>query len=146
MVLAWFIMFLAGREAVQFIASPRYYFRSGENFLELLLLLCSSTVVCNTGMSPLAERHLAGVTVLLLWTELIMMTGKLPFLSLQLEMLKKVVINYNFDLTGVLLQLHFCDQWMVYKQNVHYTVYLWKQYQLYGASWIISCSNCSLKF
>ncbi|XP_047098664.1 transient receptor potential channel pyrexia-like [Schistocerca piceifrons] len=81
---------LVARELVQLVSSPRRYVAQAENYLELVVLVCSAATLCNGSLSIYAERHLCAITVLLIWTELIVMTGKLPYLSMQLEMLKKV--------------------------------------------------------
>ena len=78
------------REITQMIVHRWVYVQSPENWLEILLIIFTfiscSGVVDGTTLKP----HFSAVALLLGWFELLLMLGRLPLLSIQLKMFKRV--------------------------------------------------------
>ena len=91
------LFYLYIRELMKLIANPGIYFDSWEKVIEIAIIVLlpvliaidislstKSTVICQM------QHILAGILPLLSWLEWFLLTGRLPFLSNQVEMLKKV--------------------------------------------------------
>ena len=88
------------REGMQFIVHRWDYVRSSENWLEILLIIatfisCSGVV---DGMK--IKSHLSAIALLLGWFELLLMSGRLPLLSVQQKMLKNVSQTFMIFIMG----------------------------------------------
>lgn len=96
--LLWLITFaLCGvlflREFVQFCISPWPYVRSPENWLEMGLIVASVAVLmCQSTLDR--RPQLAAVAILASWMELILLIGRHPLLSTNIEMFKTVSLNF----------------------------------------------------
>jgi len=88
------LFFLTLREVMQLILQRWDYVQSSENWLEILLIIatfisCSGVV---DGMK--IKLHFFAVALLLGWFEMFLMLGRLPLLSVQLEMLRTVSVTF----------------------------------------------------
>ncbi|XP_065211415.1 transient receptor potential cation channel protein painless-like [Planococcus citri] len=96
--LLWYItLMLCGvlflREFFQFIISPWPYVKSPENWLEMGLICISGAVlVCQTDLDE--RPQLAAIAILASWMELILLIGRHPLLSTNIEMFKTVSLNF----------------------------------------------------
>ena len=88
LMISWFLLTLS--EMQQLIVHRWVYVKSLENWLEILLLI--STFISCSGMVESAEvkLHSSAVALFLGWSELLMMSGRLPLLSVQHEMFRTV--------------------------------------------------------
>jgi ankyrin repeat protein len=88
------LSFLTLREIAQLFVHRWVYVRSPENWLEILLIFatfmsCSGVV---DGMT--IQLHFSAVALLLGWIELLLLSGRLPFLSVQQSMFKRVSMTF----------------------------------------------------
>lgn len=87
------IIFCSGlllRELFQFGVSPLKYLISFENWLEMGLILVSYIVLFCGASTP----QIAAIAILLSWTELVLLIGRHPSLSTNIEMFKVVCTNF----------------------------------------------------
>ena len=99
-----FLIYFAVRELLQFALSPKVYFRNYENILDLSIILFSGYILFSSEW----EEFFVVTTIILSWTELILLTGRFPKLSSYIEMLKTVSKNYFwFLLSYVFLLIAF---------------------------------------
>jgi ankyrin repeat protein len=89
-----FLILLTLREMLQLIVHKRMYVVSLENWLEVLLII--ATFISCSGVADSAELkiHSSAVALLLGWFEMLMMLGRLPQFSVQLEMLRTVSLTF----------------------------------------------------
>jgi ankyrin repeat protein len=92
--LMFFWVFLSLREALQLIVYRWVYIKSLENWLEILLII--STFISCSGVVESAELklHSSAVALLLGWSELLMLSGRLPQLSVHLVMFRTVSLTF----------------------------------------------------
>jgi hypothetical protein len=88
------LSFLILREIAQLIVHRWVYVRSPENWLEIVLIFatfmsCSGVV---DGMK--IQPHFSAVALLLGWIELLLLSGRLPLLSVQQSMFKRVSMTF----------------------------------------------------
>ncbi|GFG29710.1 hypothetical protein Cfor_09675 [Coptotermes formosanus] len=96
---------LTTREIFQLCIYRRMYILSLENWLEILLILVTS-VSCSSLLENVeTRRHFFAVAVLMGWFELVLLSGKLPLLSVQLEMLRTVALTFLKFMIGYFLLL-----------------------------------------
>ncbi|KAJ9586478.1 hypothetical protein L9F63_019878 [Diploptera punctata] len=88
--LLMFIIYFTIREICQLILSPIIYVTNFENALDLGLIFFTAWMLSVSHMST----YLVIIVILLSWSELILLTGRLPKLSKNIEMLKTVSKNY----------------------------------------------------
>jgi len=86
----YFLLYFTARELLQLALSPKVYYTNYENPLELTIIFFSSYIILFSEW----QESFAASTIILLWTELILLTGCLPKLSKIIEMLKTVSFNY----------------------------------------------------
>ena len=100
MGLMTFSILLTLREIVQLIVHRWVYVKSLENWLEILLII--STFISCSGVveSAKLKLHFSAVALLLGWSELLMLSGRLPQLSVQLEMLRTVSLTFLKFMAG----------------------------------------------
>jgi hypothetical protein len=88
------------REIAQMIAHRWAYVQSPENWLEILLIIATfiscSGVVDGMKIKP----HFSAVALLLGWFEMLLLSGRLPLLSVQQKMLKKVSLTFLSFMMG----------------------------------------------
>ncbi|GLH00759.1 Transient receptor potential cation channel protein painless [Gryllus bimaculatus] len=82
------------REFFQLIVAPKHYIYSLENYLEILLLVFCGFVLFHPSVGPRTRPHLSAITILLSWAELVLLIGRHPRLSTNIEMLKTVSMNF----------------------------------------------------
>jgi len=89
---SWFLLTLC--EVQQLFVHRWVYVRSLENWLEVLLII--STFISCSGLEVSAELklHLSAVTLFLGWSVLLLMSGRLPQLSVKKEMLRTVCLTF----------------------------------------------------
>jgi hypothetical protein len=76
-----------------------------ENWVETLLIIASFLTYSGLVESMPVKCHLSAVALLLEWVELLLLTGRLPQLSLKLEMLKTVGLTFLSFMAGYVLLL-----------------------------------------
>ncbi|XKL66442.1 hypothetical protein PGB90_009862 [Kerria lacca] len=95
----WFLMLIFSgmlfvREFFQLSVSPCRYVKSPENWLEIGIILSTFMILlCNAYCSNI-KSQIAAIAILLSWTELVLLIGRHPLLSTNIEMFK--VVTYNF--------------------------------------------------
>lgn len=82
------------REIFQIIVSPVRYFLSFENWLELCLVTGTFMVLLTDSQNNNIRCHIAAVAIFLSWMELVLLVGRHPFLSTNVEMFKVVLCNF----------------------------------------------------
>jgi len=94
----WFLLTL--NEIVQMIVHRWVYIQSTENWLEILLIIATfiscSGVVDGMKIKP----HFSAVALLLGWFELLLKSGRLPLLSVQQKMFKRVSLTFMSFMAG----------------------------------------------
>jgi len=100
-----FLIFETVREILQVIIYRWAYIMSLENWVEILLIIASFLTYSGLVESMQVKCHLSAVALLLGWVELLLLTGRLPQLSLKLEMLKTVGLTFLSFMAGYVLLL-----------------------------------------
>ena len=100
-----FLIFQVGREILQLIIYRWAYIMSLENWLEISLIIATFLTYSGVVDSTQVKCHLSAVALLLGWVELFLLTGRLPQLSLKLEMLKTVGLTFLSFMAGYVLLL-----------------------------------------
>ena len=111
---------LCVREGCQLIAYRKKYIMSLENCLELLLLFVTFTSCSGIVVSIEVNRHLFAIAILLGWFELVLILGRLPLLSVETEMLKKVSLTFLRFMAGysVLILAFAFSFFILFEENV----------------------------
>jgi hypothetical protein len=78
----------------QLFPDQQAYVSSIQNWLEILLIIATFMSRCDVVDSTVTKRHFFAIALLLGWFELLLMLGRMPVLSVQLEMLKTVSIAF----------------------------------------------------
>ncbi|PNF26761.1 Transient receptor potential cation channel protein painless [Cryptotermes secundus] len=89
-----FLSLLILREVFQLVVGPLKYLRSPENYLEFLLLIMSASILFCEWVQLNARPHFSALTILLSWAELVLLIGRHPHLSTNIEMFKTVSWNF----------------------------------------------------
>jgi hypothetical protein len=100
-----FLFILTGREVIQLNADLRTYVRSPENWLEISLIVFSFILVSRSVDNMEIKLHFSAIVLFLGWFELMLMSGRLPQLSLKLEMFKTVSLTFFSFMAGYVLLL-----------------------------------------
>lgn len=87
-----FSLILTVREFIQFVVSPVKYVSSAENWLEFGLIVSTFLILCRTDEHD--TRQFSAIAILLSWTELVLLIGRHPLLSTNIEMFKTVCYNF----------------------------------------------------
>ena len=85
-----FLVYFTVREFLQFALSRKVYFTNYENILDFSIIFFSGYIIFSSDW----QETFVVITIILSWTELIMLTGRFPNLSRNIEMLKAVSLNY----------------------------------------------------
>ncbi|XP_069672285.1 transient receptor potential cation channel protein painless-like [Periplaneta americana] len=93
-LLIFFLICLILRELFQFLVRPVRYLNSPENYLELLLILATATILFCGWVHIHARPHVSAVAILASWAELVLLIGRHPRLSTNIEMFKTVSWNF----------------------------------------------------
>jgi ankyrin repeat protein len=96
-----FLIYFTVRELLQLALSPKVYFTNYENILDFSIIFFSGYILL---WSEWQESFVV-ITIMLSWTELILLTGRLPKLSKNIEMLKTVSLNYFWFLFSYIFLL-----------------------------------------
>jgi ankyrin repeat protein len=94
------LIILVGRELFQLIKDPRAYVLSLENWLEVSLIVVSCILVSSVVDGMEIKLHLSAIALFLGWFEMLLMSGRLPKLSLKLEMFKTVSSTFLSFIAG----------------------------------------------
>ena len=110
---------LVFREVCQLLEGRMHYIQTKENWLELLLLVVTFTSCSGIVDSFEGNKHLFAFAILLGWFELVLILGRLPVLSVQTEMLKKVSVTFLKYMAGyIFLILAFAISfYILFKEN-----------------------------
>jgi hypothetical protein len=94
------------REVFQMVVSPRRYFRSFENYIELFLI--TFTIIILSKEWAECVRCVDAIVLLLPWSELFLQIGRIHLLSTYNEMMHTVLWSYlKFLVWHVLLIIAF---------------------------------------
>jgi hypothetical protein len=96
-----FLVYFTVRELLQLALSPRGYFTNYKNILDISIIFLSGYII----FSSKWHESFVVMTIILSWTELILLTGRLQKLSKNIEMLKNVLINYFWFLLSYIFLL-----------------------------------------
>lgn len=93
--LIFLLVLLIFREVAQVIIAPFNYLRSPENYLEIFIVFTAFIILFSAESTPFDTKVLLSVTsIMLSWSELVLLIGKHPALSTYIEMLKTVSWNF----------------------------------------------------
>ncbi|CAG2060697.1 unnamed protein product, partial [Timema podura] len=81
-------------EVFQFAVSPKRYVRSPENYLEIIMLIVVGVIIFKDEERDTIRQHISAIAILLSWAELVLLIGRHPLLSTNIEMLKRVSWNF----------------------------------------------------
>ncbi|XP_046395620.1 transient receptor potential cation channel protein painless-like [Ischnura elegans] len=98
MVSSILLIVLAFREFFQLVISPINYVKSLENVLEIVMIVLTMLMLF-TKLEHHVKQHLAAVSILLLWIELVLLVGRHPRLSTYITMFTTVSRNFIIFLT-----------------------------------------------
>jgi hypothetical protein len=96
-----FLVYFTVRELLQLALSPQVYFTNYENILDFSIIFFSGYIIFSSEW----QESFVVITIILSWTELILLTGRLPKLSTNIEMLKTVSLNYFWFLFSYIFLL-----------------------------------------
>jgi ankyrin repeat protein len=92
-VLVWVFFFLIiVREGFQFMLDRSEYLRNPGNLFDVLSILSIFVYLVVPHLEM--NRHAASIAILLAWMEFLLLIGRLPRVSVKLEMLKKVSLRF----------------------------------------------------
>jgi ankyrin repeat protein len=111
---------LCVRELCQLLVYRQKYVMWKENWLESLLIAVTFTACSGIVDSMEVNRHFFAIAILLGWFELVLLLGRLPLLSVQTEMLKKVSRTFlSFMMGYIILILAFAlSFYIIFKTDV----------------------------
>ena len=89
-----FLALLTVRELFQLVVFPSKYINNPENYLEFILLVTSAAILFSDWVHGHARPHFSAVAILLSWAELVLLIGRHPSLSVNIEMFKRVSWNF----------------------------------------------------
>lgn len=90
-LVAIFLLLLIAREVFQVFISPVKYICNPENWLEIALILVTISILFG---NKTARQQISAVAILLSWAELVLLIGRHPANSTNIEMLKTVSWNF----------------------------------------------------
>lgn len=90
------IAYLIIRESIQFIMSPKQYFCSPTNYMELALIVLAIMTCIEPTYDRQTQRIIAVFTMLLISVELCLLVGSLPVLSISTHMLMLKAVCSSF--------------------------------------------------
>merc|ERR1719500_4763 len=100
-ILICFLVLLLLRECLELSVSAKRYLTSFENWVELLLMALVLVILVNDCSQFEMNRHLAAISIVLSWAELIVMLGRHPKLkeyNIYVTMFLKVLKTFAFFL------------------------------------------------
>jgi hypothetical protein len=119
-ILMVLLVLLFVREVCEMLVDRMDYVKSKENWLEILLIIVTFTSCSGIVESIEANKHLFAIAILLGWFELLLLLGRLPLLSVQTEMLKRVSLTFlKFMGAYIVLILAFAFSFsIIFKEDV----------------------------
>ncbi|CAG0885212.1 unnamed protein product [Cyprideis torosa] len=111
------------KEGYQIAQSPKNYFTSYENWLQLSTALIAALLTHHenrwgNGYLPVWKFHLAGLSMILAWGELMLMIGRIPALGVYIQMFTLVLFDFvKFFATYACLILAFVFSFSILFQN-----------------------------
>ena len=114
------VVLLFVREGFELLVYRKGYIKSKENWMELMLIAVTFTSCSGTVDSIEVNRHLFAIAILLGWFELVLLLGRLPLLSVQTEMFKKVSWTFLRFMVGyiVLILAFSFSFYILFKKDV----------------------------
>eukprot|EP00090_Calanus_glacialis_P031314 TRINITY_DN5156_c0_g1_i2.p1 TRINITY_DN5156_c0_g1~~TRINITY_DN5156_c0_g1_i2.p1 ORF type:complete len:1017 (+),score=254.13 TRINITY_DN5156_c0_g1_i2:291-3341(+) len=101
-VLFGFLILLVLREGFEMLVSMKRYLSSFENWIEVAIVILASTILLTEGANFELNRHLAAISIVLSWAELIVLIGRHPKLkeyNIYVTMFLKVLKTFIFFFT-----------------------------------------------
>ena len=103
--LIWFLLLFvlfchAVREQFKFVVSPAKYLLTLDSMLDLALVFTTTTVLLKSWDEDYHRKLITASSLFLSWVELALIMGRLPNLSVNIEMLKSVVRHYTLILSS----------------------------------------------
>merc|ERR1719322_894981 len=101
-ILICFLVLLLLRECLELSVSAKRYLTSVENWVELILMSLVLVILVNDCSQFEVNRHLAAISIILSWAELIVMLGRHPKLkeyNIYVTMFLKVLKTFLFFIT-----------------------------------------------
>jgi ankyrin repeat protein len=98
LTILWFLLIL--NEMMQLIVHRWVYVVSRENWLVILLIIATFISCSGVVESVELKLHSSAVALFLGWFEMLLMSGRLPLLSVQFEMLKTVSLTFLSYMMG----------------------------------------------
>ncbi|KAK9497845.1 hypothetical protein O3M35_003760 [Rhynocoris fuscipes] len=92
-IVTFLLILLFLRELFQLCISPVKYITSAENWLEIGIIIITF-IILFTKSSVVLKHQISAIGIMLSWSELVLLIGRHPALSTNIEMLKTV--SYNF--------------------------------------------------
>ncbi|XP_069688348.1 transient receptor potential cation channel protein painless-like isoform X2 [Periplaneta americana] len=89
-----FLGYVLLREFFEFMVYPLEYMKSLENLMEIILICTTGAIFLFSLQGCQLMRTLFVIVLLISWLEWVLLTGRLPFLSIQVEMLKTVSATF----------------------------------------------------
>jgi len=87
------------REVFQMLTSLKRYLTSPENWMVFIMIILVTFLICNEGGDFEVNRHLAAISILFSWSELVIIIGKHPKLkrfNIYITMFYKVMKDFFF--------------------------------------------------
>jgi ankyrin repeat protein len=103
--LFFFLVLISMKETFQLFVYGWTHIRSLETWLSILLIIITSISCSNLLESTEEKLHFFAVAILLGWLELLLLSGRLPLLSVQMEMLRRVSWTFLRFMAGYILLL-----------------------------------------
>jgi hypothetical protein len=112
--------FLCIREGCQLLVDHKDYIKSKEKWIALLLIIVTFTSCSGIVESIEVSRHLFAIAILLGWFELVLLLGRLPQLSVQMEMFKTVSLTFLRFMAGyiVLILAFALSFYIIFRPNI----------------------------
>lgn len=84
------------RELFKFVMSPSKYLLTLDNMLDIALIFITTIVLFKSWAEDNNRKLFTAFSLFLSWTELALITGRLPNLSINIELVKSVARHYTF--------------------------------------------------
>jgi ankyrin repeat protein len=94
------LILLTLREIVQLFVHRWFYIQSPENWLQILLIIATFISCSGVADGMEIELHSSAFALLLGWSELLVLSGRLPLLSIQQKMFKRVSRTFLWYMMG----------------------------------------------
>jgi len=94
------LILLTLREIVQLFVHRWFYIQSPENWLQILLIIATFISCSGVADGMEIQLHSSAFALLLGWSELLVLSGRLPLLSIQQKMFKRVSRTFLWYMMG----------------------------------------------